>query len=104
MRVFISWSGNLSRQLGEALRKWLPSALQYVKPYFTPADIDKGARWASEIKSRQGLPRRLVPLRLRRGTVSSAARTQPVLALIWTHATFNEGALPVCRANDPRSL
>jgi hypothetical protein len=29
-----------------------------------------------------------------------------VLALIWTHATFNEavGALPVCRANDPRSL
>src|ERR1700737_1619104 len=56
-------------------------------------------------KSRQGLPRRLVPLRLRRGTVSSGARTQPVLALIWTHAIFNEavGALPVCRANDPRS-
>src|SRR5436190_12585396 len=28
------------------------------------------------------------------------------VALIWTHATFNEavGALPVCRANDPRSL
>jgi TIR domain len=49
MRVFISWSGNLSRQLGEAFRNWLPSALQYVKPYFTPADIDKGARWASEI-------------------------------------------------------
>jgi hypothetical protein len=41
-------------------------------------------------KSRQGFPRRLVPLRLRRGTVSSGARTQPVLALIWTHATFNE--------------
>ena len=36
--------------------------------------------------------------------MSSGARTQPVLALIWTHATFNEaaGALPVCRANDPR--
>jgi hypothetical protein len=57
-------------------------------------------------KSRQGFPWRLVPLHLRRGTVSSGARTQPVLALIWTHATFNEavGALPVCRANDPRSL
>jgi hypothetical protein len=40
-------------------------------------------------KSRQGLPRRLVPLHLRRGAVSSGARTQPVLALIWTHATFN---------------
>jgi hypothetical protein len=38
--------------------------------------------------------------------VSSVARTQPVLALVWTHATFNEavGALPVSRANDPRSL
>jgi hypothetical protein len=49
MRVFISWSGDLSRQLGEAFRNWLPSALQYVKPYFTPSDIDKGAKWASEI-------------------------------------------------------
>jgi TIR domain-containing protein len=49
MRVFISWSGELSRQLGEAFRNWIPSALQYVKPYFTPADIDKGAKWASEI-------------------------------------------------------
>ncbi|WP_082078527.1 toll/interleukin-1 receptor domain-containing protein [Bradyrhizobium sp. LTSP849] len=49
MRVFISWSGELSRQLGEAIRGWLPSTLQHVKPYFTPNDIDKGAKWASEI-------------------------------------------------------
>ena len=49
MRVFISWSGELSRQLAEAVRNWLPSALQYVRPYFTPADVDKGAKWATEI-------------------------------------------------------
>src|SRR5438105_14045761 len=49
MKVFISWSGELSRELGEAVRNWLPSALQHVKPYFTPDDIDKGAKWASEI-------------------------------------------------------
>jgi hypothetical protein len=49
MRIFISWSGELSRQLGEVVRNWLPSALQHVKPYFTPDDIDKGAKWASEI-------------------------------------------------------
>jgi hypothetical protein len=49
MRVFISWSGDLSKKLAEAFRKWLPSTLQYVKPYFTPADIEKGARWATDI-------------------------------------------------------
>ena len=49
MKVFISWSGPLSQQLGEALRNWLPAALQLVKPYFTPADIEKGARWESDI-------------------------------------------------------
>lgn len=49
MKVFISWSGNLSKQLAEALSKWLPRTLQYVKPYFSPDDIEKGARWDSEI-------------------------------------------------------
>jgi hypothetical protein len=48
-KVFISWSGELSRKLGDALRNWLPSTLQYVKPYFTPEDIEKGAKWNSEI-------------------------------------------------------
>jgi len=49
MKVFISWSGDLSRELGEAIRQWLPSVLQHVKPYFTPADVDKGAKWSTEI-------------------------------------------------------
>lgn len=48
-KVFISWSGELSRKLGESLRNWLPAALQYVKPYFSPDDIEKGAKWNSEI-------------------------------------------------------
>lgn len=48
-KVFISWSGDLSRRLGEALRNWLPATLQYVKPYFSPDDIEKGAKWNSEI-------------------------------------------------------
>ena len=49
MRVFISWSGGLSKELAETIRNWLPSALQYVRPYFTPADIEKGSKWATEI-------------------------------------------------------
>ena len=48
-KIFISWSGPLSQKLGEALRNWLPSALQFVKPYFSPEDIEKGAKWNSEI-------------------------------------------------------
>ena len=48
-KVFISWSGPLSQKLGEALRNWLPSALQFVKPYFSPEDIEKGARCSPEI-------------------------------------------------------
>ncbi len=48
-KVFISWSGELSNKLAEAVRQWLPGVLQFVKPYFTPSDIEKGARWGSDI-------------------------------------------------------
>ncbi|MDZ4063138.1 MAG: TIR domain-containing protein [Coriobacteriia bacterium] len=47
--VVISWSGELSRKLGESLRTWLPAALQYVKPYFSPEDVQKGTKWNTEI-------------------------------------------------------
>jgi TIR domain len=49
MKVFISWSGDLSKRLAAAIHKWLPDTLQYVKPYFTPDDIEKGAKWDQEI-------------------------------------------------------
>ncbi len=48
-KVFISWSGNLSRRIAEEIRNWLPGVLQNVKPYFTPNDIEKGSKWNSEI-------------------------------------------------------
>jgi len=49
MRVFISWSGDTSKRLAAAIRDWLPTTLQYVKPYFTPTDIEKGTKWDVEI-------------------------------------------------------
>lgn len=50
--VFISWSGDLSQKLGEELRIWIPSVLQFAKPYFTPQDVEKGSKWGSEISKK----------------------------------------------------
>ena len=49
MKVFISWSGETSKGLAEALREWLPAVIQAVNPYFSPDDVSKGSRWSSEI-------------------------------------------------------
>lgn len=51
MDIFISWSGSTSQQIAEELHNWIPKVLQFAKPYFTPSDIEKGAKWESEITS-----------------------------------------------------
>ena len=49
MKVFLSWSGNRSRAIAEVFKAWLPSVLQAARPYFSPDDVTKGARWLTEI-------------------------------------------------------
>ena len=49
MQVIISWSGERSKAIGSALRDWLPLVIQSVRPWFSPEDIDKGARWLADL-------------------------------------------------------
>jgi hypothetical protein len=49
MKVFISWSGESSRGLAEALHNWLPLVLHYVNPWMSDVDIDAGDRWADSV-------------------------------------------------------
>ena len=49
MKVFISWSGPTSHKVAKVFRDWIPSVIQAVQPYVSSQDIDKGARWSSDI-------------------------------------------------------
>lgn len=49
MKIFISWSGERSRLLADALRQWLPGVINAAEPWISSSDIEPGARWGPEL-------------------------------------------------------
>jgi hypothetical protein len=49
VKVFISWSGEKSKAVASALRRWLPDVIQTIEPWMSRHDIDAGARWNTEL-------------------------------------------------------
>jgi len=48
MKVFISWSGQRSAAVADALRYWLPKVIQALEPWMSADDIEK--RYAMAIR------------------------------------------------------
>ena len=49
MKVFLSWSGDMSHEIAKALNAWLPSVIQAIVPFISSEDIDKGTFWSTEL-------------------------------------------------------
>jgi hypothetical protein len=47
--VFLSFSGPVSHEVAQLFYGWLPRVIQSLRPYMSSVDIDKGARWSSDI-------------------------------------------------------
>src|SRR5439155_27102989 len=80
MKVFISWSGERSKAVAEALRYWLPKVIQAIEPWMSADDIEKGTRWRSGIADELG-----------QSSVGIICVTRENLDSTWIH--FEAGAL-----------
>jgi TIR domain-containing protein len=80
MKVFISWSGQRSAAVADALRYWLPKVIQALEPWMSADDIEKGTRWRSGIATE-----------LEQSSVGIICLTRENLDSTWIH--FEAGAL-----------
>lgn len=49
MKLFISWSGEKSKQVAIAFKDWLPSMIQAVEPFVSSEDVEKGTRGINRV-------------------------------------------------------
>ena len=48
-KIFISWSGEMSKKVAEALRDWIPTVIQHLEPFMSSIDIEKGGNWFERV-------------------------------------------------------
>ncbi len=46
LKVFISWSGEMGREVAFRLKSWLPDVMSEIEQLYSP-DMDKGVRCGS---------------------------------------------------------
>lgn len=51
MKIFISWSGEESKQVALLLKAWLKKLLQATEPWMSDVDIEPGTRWSEKISA-----------------------------------------------------
>lgn len=51
MKLFISWSGQLSHKIAIELKEWFPLVINQIEPFVSSENITKGNRWVTEIYS-----------------------------------------------------
>lgn len=49
MKVFLSWSGNRSKDVAILLNDWLCCVIQAARPWISTRDLDRGSLWFGEI-------------------------------------------------------
>lgn len=49
MKVFLSWSGNRSKEVANFLSEWLCCVIQATRPWVSTRDLDRGSLWFGEI-------------------------------------------------------
>lgn len=49
MKVFLSWSGNRSKEVANLLSEWLSCVIQAIRPWISTRDLDRGSLWFGEI-------------------------------------------------------
>ncbi|MBU9382121.1 toll/interleukin-1 receptor domain-containing protein [Burkholderia gladioli] len=51
MKIFISWSGERSKQVADLMGEWIRCVIQASRPWVSTQNIDRGALWFNEIQN-----------------------------------------------------